>query len=163
MCDTGISIGTAFKHPALDLLFRLNGRQIRKRQIVLAFKVDAFVHELLAALIVDHPSDHMRETTLTRVTGCSRPDQIRMNHPAASEPEDGVEPSGERMHLCMCGRVHVWAAIRPRDKQRTVLLKKDSIFDERERKKKVGQAARASSMLGDLHDSPIASSLEFRH
>src|SRR6185312_15988648 len=110
MCDTGIGIGTPFKHPAPDLLFRLNGRQIRKRQIMLAFKVDPFVHELLAALIVDHASDQMRETSLTRVTRRSRPDEIRMNHPAASKPKDGVEPSGERVHLCMCGRVHVWAA-----------------------------------------------------
>jgi hypothetical protein len=55
-----------------------------------------------------------------------------MDHPAASEPEDGVEPSGERMHLCMCGRVHIRTAIRPRDEKRAVLLKKDSIFDKRE-------------------------------
>jgi hypothetical protein len=40
MCDTGIGIGTPFKHPAPDLLFRFNGREIRKRQIMLAFKVD---------------------------------------------------------------------------------------------------------------------------
>jgi hypothetical protein len=86
-----------------------------------------------------------------------------MNHPPASEPENGVEPRSERMHLCMCGRVHIRAAIRPRDEKRAVLLKKDSIFDKRERNKKVGQAARASSMLGDLHDSPIANFLEFRH
>ena len=67
-----------FKHPALDLLFGFNGRQIRQRQEVVALEVSAFIHELLATFIVDHPRHGMRKSTLIRVARCAGTDEVRV-------------------------------------------------------------------------------------
>ena len=92
-----------FEHPALYLFLGLDGRKIRERQEVVALEVSAFVHELLATFIVDHPRHCMRESALLRIARCAGTDQVRVEHPAAAEPEDGVQPGGQRMHLSMRG------------------------------------------------------------
>ena len=53
----------------------------------------------------------------------------------------------------MRGGMHVRTAIGPACEQRTVLLEKDAVLNERERQKEVGQAARFRSMLGYLHSA----------
>ena len=61
--DAGTALPAApFEHPPLYFLFRLDGRKIRERKEVLALEVRALVHELLAALIIDHPRHCVRES-----------------------------------------------------------------------------------------------------
>src|SRR5258708_33730462 len=43
----------ALKHPSLDLFFSGNGRKVGQGKVVIAIKMHAFRHELLATLIVD--------------------------------------------------------------------------------------------------------------
>ena len=75
-----------------------------------AFIVSALIHELLAALIVNHPRDGMREFALAWVAGSAGTDQIRVDHPAAAKAQDGIEPRSERMHFSVGGRVHIGTA-----------------------------------------------------
>jgi hypothetical protein len=79
MGHTGIAtLRPTLKHQALNLFLALDRREIRKRQEVVTFEVSALVHELLSALVINHPRHCMREMALLRIAGCPRPDEIRV-------------------------------------------------------------------------------------
>ena len=102
--DAGTAVTVApFEHPPLYLFLRLNRRKIREREEVIALEVSAFLHELLATFIIDHPRHCMRERTLLRVAGGSGADQVRVQHPTAAEAEDGIQPGSQSMHFSMRG------------------------------------------------------------
>jgi hypothetical protein len=74
----------ALKHPALDSLFGFDGWQVSQRQKVFGFKVSAFLHKLLAALIVDYSGYQVREAAFAGVSRGSGADGVTMNHPSAA-------------------------------------------------------------------------------
>src|SRR5262249_32299550 len=61
----------AIEQPAFRTFFDLWRRQVREREEVFAFKMSALIHELLAALIVDHAGHRVRECSGIRVSGCT--------------------------------------------------------------------------------------------
>src|ERR1700748_2675264 len=93
----------AFEHPPLYLFLRLNWRKVSERQEIVAFEMSAFVHELLAALVIDHPRHCTRERPVLRVAGSARSDQVRVQHPPAPQAKDGIKAGGQRVHLRMRG------------------------------------------------------------
>ena len=68
----------AFEHPPLYLFLRLYWRKVRERQEIIAFEVSAFVHELLATFVINHPRHCMRERAMLRVAWRARTDQVRV-------------------------------------------------------------------------------------
>jgi hypothetical protein len=46
--------------------------------------------------------------------------------------EDGIQSRREGVHFSVRGGMHVRTAKRPTSEQRSVLLKQDSVFDQRE-------------------------------
>src|SRR6185437_2066269 len=93
----------AFEHPPLYPFLRLNWRKVSERQKIVAFEMSTFVHELLATLVIDYPRHCMRKRPVFRVAGSARPDQIRVQHPTAAQPKDGVQAGSQSMHLRMRG------------------------------------------------------------
>src|SRR3954451_23434939 len=107
MCSAGALSVLSFKHPPLDLLFGFDGRQVRQCEEVVALVVSAFIHELLAALIVYHPRYSMRKRALVRITRYTGTDEIRVQHPATAQPKNRIQPHCESVHLAMGGGMHV--------------------------------------------------------
>jgi hypothetical protein len=63
----------------------------------------AFVHKLLTALIIYYPRHCMREKPLLGIAGSAGTDQIRVEHPAAAEAEDGIQARRKGVHFSVRG------------------------------------------------------------
>ena len=158
MCSAGALSVLPFEHPPLDLLFGFDGRQVCQREEVVALVVSAFIHELLATLIVDHPRHGVRKSALIRIARCAGTDEVRVEHPAAAQPENRIEPHCESVHLRVGGGMHVGTSIRPAGKQRAVLLEKYAVLDESEWQQQISQSPSSRSMLCNLHSGVTSSS-----
>ena len=91
------------EHPPLHLLLCFDRGEIGERQKVVAFEVRAFIHELLTALIIYYPRHCMREKSQLGITGSTGTDQIRVEHPAASKAEDGIQACRKGVHFSVRG------------------------------------------------------------
>lgn len=113
MHDPRPSSVRTFEHPLLQLLLGLNRWEIREREEVFTLKMSALIHELLPAFIIDDPCDGVREGTPFRITWSAGTNQVCVDHPPATEPENRVQPHRQRVHFAMGGRMHIGAAIGP--------------------------------------------------
>src|SRR2546430_1714773 len=132
MCSAGALSVLPFKHPALDLLFGFDGREIGQGEEVVALVVSAFVHELLPTFIIDHPRHGVRKSALIRIARSAGTDEVRVEHPAAAQPENRIQPHCECMHFRVGGGMHIGTSIRPAGKQRAVLLEEYAVLNESE-------------------------------
>jgi hypothetical protein len=143
-CLGGSSPGVvpAVVQPAFDTLFCGQRGKIGQGEKVLRFKMRAFLHELLSALVVDHARDRIGEAATLGITGGAGADGIALHHPSGAQPQRGVEARAECLHLGGAGGEHIRAAIGPACEEGTVLLEQDAVVDQGKRQQQVGQAVR---------------------
>ena len=140
-----------FEHPALDPLFCLGGRQVGQGQEVFGFEMGAFLHKLLAALVIDDARYRVWERPVFRVSRRPRADCVALNHPAASQTQDRIQARAQGVHLGSSSGHHVGPSIGPTSRQRAILLQQNAVLYEGERKQKIGKTAWFPPVFYSLH------------
>src|SRR3984893_18623489 len=75
----------SLKHPAFNLFFPRDGRQVGQRPIGIAFGMCALGHALLATLIVDDLCNRVRELLIFGIAGSRGANAVTLHHPASAE------------------------------------------------------------------------------
>src|ERR1700737_5664922 len=89
----------SLKHPAFNLFFPRDRREVGQRQIVIAFEKRALGHELLATLIVDDLCNRVRELLIFGIAGSRGAKAVTLHHPASAEAEQDSQAPAQRRHL----------------------------------------------------------------
>jgi hypothetical protein len=113
--------------------------------------VRALSHELLSALVINHPRHGIRKRTLLRVAGSLRANRIAMHHPTAAQTQALIKACAQSSHLRSRGGHHVRTTIGPAGQKRSILLKQNPILDQRMGQQQVSKTARRSPMFVSLH------------
>src|SRR6266851_1295761 len=146
----------SLKHPAFNLFFPRDRRKVGQRQIVIAFKMHALGHELLATLIVDDPCNRVRELLIFGVTGSRGANAVTLHHPASAKAEQGSETSAQRRHLSVRRGTEIRSLKFPGCKQPAVLQQENSVLNQGVVQKKVSQSNRVTALFNKRHGlSPI--------
>ena len=115
-------------------------------------EVSAFIHELLATLIVDHPRDGVGKSALFRIARCAGTDERRIGPSSrcpAGEPNSAVALSAS-ISAAEC-RHHVGTSIRPAGQQRAVLLEQYAVVDRGRRAAADRPVRAAFAMFVPMH------------
>ena len=75
----------AFVEPAFEALLGGQRGQVGQGEKVLGFEMRAFLHELLAALVVDDAGDRIGKAAAFGIAGGARADGIAFDHPSGTQ------------------------------------------------------------------------------
>ena len=127
----------SLKHPAFNLFFPRDRRKVGQRQIVIAFKMHALGHELLATLIVDDLCNRVRELLIFGIAGSRGANAVTLHHPASAKAEQGSQASAQRRHLSVRRGTEIRPLKFPGCKESAVLLQENSVLNQGVVQKKV--------------------------